>query len=78
MTATLRLDYEVHLCIEGSYLGQRSMRTSRPAVLNTQTRQSGVGGVVLEENLVEIGLIIAEIFLFVKCDLDLHFKCSLM
>ena len=33
---------------------------------------SGSGVIILEENLVQIGLIIAEILLFMKCDLDLH------
>ena len=33
-------------------------------------------GVILEEKLVQIGLIIAEILLFMECDRDLHFQGS--
>ena len=32
---------------------------------------SGIGVIIFEANLVQIGLIIADIFLFMKCDLDL-------
>ena len=38
----------------------------------------GIGVIILEENLVEIGLIIAEILLFTKCDLDLHLEGQLI
>ena len=37
---------------------------------------SGSCFIILEENLVEFGLIIAEILPFVKYDLDLHFSRS--
>ena len=40
--------------------------------------KSGIGVIILEENLVQIGLIIAEILLFMKCDLDLHFQGQLI
>ena len=39
---------------------------------------SGIGVMILKENLVQIGLIIAEILLFMKCDPDLHFQGQLM
>ena len=38
----------------------------------------GIGVIILEENFVEMGLIIVEILLFVKCDLVLHFQDQLM
>ena len=38
----------------------------------------GSGVIILEENLVEICLIIAEKLLLMKCDLDLHFQGQLM
>ena len=38
----------------------------------------GIGVIIREERLVQIGLIIAEVLLFVKCDLDLHFEGQLM
>ena len=45
----------------------------------THKRDSSVIDVnILEENVVQIGLIIAEILLFVKCDLDLNFQGQLM
>ena len=34
--------------------------------------------IILEANLVKISLIIAEILLFMKCDLDLNFQDQLM
>ena len=45
----------------------------------THKRDScGIGVIILEENLVEIGLILAEILLFTKCDLDLHLQGQLL
>ena len=35
---------------------------------------SGGGIIILEENLVQIGLIMAEILLSMKSDIDLHFQ----
>ena len=40
--------------------------------------KSGIGVIIHEENLVQIGLIIAEILFFTKCDLDPHFDGQLM
>ena len=37
-----------------------------------------ISGIILAENLVQICLIIAEILLFMKCDLDLNFQGQLM
>ena len=34
----------------------------------------GIGVVNIDENLVQIGLLIAEISLFMECELDLHFQ----
>ena len=39
---------------------------------------SSIGVIILEENFVQIGLIIAEIILCVKRYLDLHFQGRLM
>ena len=39
---------------------------------------SGIGVIILEENLVQIGLAIAEILLLMKCYLDMHFKGQLI
>ena len=39
---------------------------------------SGSGVIILDENLVEISFIIAEILLFVKFDHDQHFKGQLL
>ena len=39
---------------------------------------SGIGIIILEENLVQISFIIAKILLFMKCNLGLHFQCPLM
>ena len=35
---------------------------------------TGIGAIILEENLIQTGLIIAEILLFMKCNLDLPFQ----
>ena len=39
---------------------------------------SGGDVIILEENLVQIGLIMAEILRFMKCDIDLHLQGQLM
>ena len=45
----------------------------------TQKRNNTGIGVIIEENAVQIGLIIAEILLFIKCDdLDLHLQGQLL
>ena len=46
-------------------------------VCSPKRDNSGIGVITFEENLVRIGLIMAEIF-FMKCDLDLHFQGQLM
>ena len=39
---------------------------------------TGIGVIILEEKLVQVSLIIAEILSFVKCDLDRHSQGQLM
>ena len=38
--------------------------------------KSDIFVIIAEENIVQIGFIVAEILLLVKCDLDLTFKVS--
>ena len=55
-----------------------SYREYRNEACTRERDNSGRGIIVHEEHLVQIGLIIAEILLFVKCDLDQYFQCQLM